>query len=177
MLVQRVWALGPKRTGPNFLLSSDRSSSSPPQPSSSLFSLPRASVVRLSAKQEKKSSAHPAQADIAGWPVAGPQQVEDPAARPSESAEVDAQSELSAKVCCCVHMHNHTSQQDLTQLSIRNFHHNWRVRQHQQDARLPVQKLIHDPQRFHIVAVNNEHLLCSTMFLCVCCTVLVWVRR
>lgn len=90
--LQRVWALGPKRTGPNFLLSSDTASSS-----STLFSVPDSAVVRLSAKQEKKSGSHPAQADIAAG-YGGPQQVEDPSSRLAESAEADSYSELSAKV-------------------------------------------------------------------------------
>ena len=59
--------------------------------------MPDSAVVRLSAKQEKKSSSHPAQADIGGG-GGGAQQVEDPASRPSESAEADTHSELSAKV-------------------------------------------------------------------------------
>ncbi|KAL3134116.1 hypothetical protein ABBQ32_008537 [Trebouxia sp. C0010 RCD-2024] len=90
-LLKRVWALGPKRTGPNFLLSSDTASSS-----STLFSVPDSAVVRLSAKQEKKSGSHPAQADIAAG-YGGPQQVEDPSSRLAESAEADSYSELSAK--------------------------------------------------------------------------------
>ena len=84
--LQRIWSLGPKRTGPNFLLSSKSTSTS-------LFSGPDSAVVRLSAKQEKKSASHPAQADLGG------PQVEDPALRPSELAEADAHSELSARVC------------------------------------------------------------------------------
>lgn len=87
--LQRIWSLGPKRIGPNFLLSSETTSAS-------LFSGPDAAVVRLSAKQEKKSASHPAQADLGG--PGGPQ-VEDPALRPSELAEADAHSELSARVC------------------------------------------------------------------------------
>ncbi|KAL0021764.1 hypothetical protein WJX79_006221 [Trebouxia sp. C0005] len=86
-LLKRIWSLGPKRTGPNFLLSSETTSAS-------LFSGPDAAVVRLSAKQEKKSASHPAQADLGG--PGGPQ-VEDPALRPSELAEADAHSELSAR--------------------------------------------------------------------------------
>ena len=72
-------------------------SSDSPSSSSALFSIPDSAVVRLSAKQEKKSSSHPAQADIGGG-AGGAQQVEDPASRPSESAEADTHSELSAKV-------------------------------------------------------------------------------
>lgn len=87
--LQRIWSLGPKRIGPNFLLSSETTSAS-------LFSGSDAAVVRLSAKQEKKSASHPAQADLGG--PGGPQ-VEDPALRPSELAEADAHSELSARVC------------------------------------------------------------------------------
>lgn len=87
--LQRIWSLGPKRTGPNFLLSSETTSST------GLFTVPDAAVVRLSAKQEKKSASHPAQADVGG--PGGPQ-VEDPALRPSELAEADAYSELSTKV-------------------------------------------------------------------------------
>lgn len=87
--LQRIWSLGPKRIGPNFLLSSETTSAS-------LFSGPDAAVVRLSAKQEKKSASHPAQADLGG--PGGPQ-VEDPALRPSELAEADTHSELSARVC------------------------------------------------------------------------------
>ena len=87
--LQRIWSLGPKRIGPNFLLSSETTSAS-------LFSGPDAAVVRLSAKQEKKSALHPAQADLGG--PGGPQ-VEDPALRPSELAEADTHSELSARVC------------------------------------------------------------------------------
>jgi len=79
--LQRIWSLGPKRTGPNFLLSSKSTSTS-------LFSGPDSAVVRLSAKQEKKSASHPAQADLGG-----------PGLRPSELAEADAHSELSARVC------------------------------------------------------------------------------
>ncbi|DBB16984.1 TPA: hypothetical protein ACH3X3_014090 [Trebouxia sp. C0006] len=86
-LLKRIWSLGPKRIGPNFLLSSETTSAN-------LFSGPDAAVVRLSAKQEKKSASHPAQADLGG--PGGPQ-VEDPALRPSELAEADAHSELSAR--------------------------------------------------------------------------------
>ena len=96
LFMQRVWALGPKRTGPNFLLSSAAPSISPSS-SSALFSTPDKEVVRLSARQEKKTSSHPAQADIGGG-YGGAQPFEDPALRPSESAEADTQSELSAKV-------------------------------------------------------------------------------
>ncbi len=90
--LQRIWSLGPKRTGPNFLLSSETATNG-------LFSVSDAAVVRLSAKQEKKSASHPAQADLGG--PGGPQ-VEDPALRPSEIAEADTHSELSAKVCVSI---------------------------------------------------------------------------
>ena len=86
--LQRIWSLGPKRTGPNFLLSSNSTSAS-------LFAGVDSAVVRLSAKQEKKSASHPAQADLGG--PGGPQ-VDDPALRPSELAEADTHSELSARV-------------------------------------------------------------------------------
>ena len=101
---QRIWSLGPKRTGPNFLLSSETSGPA------SLFSVPEATVVKASAKQDQKKSAfHPAQAEVGPGGVAGgPPQVDDPALRPSEQAETDTQSEMSAKVCFKNTYHLHT---------------------------------------------------------------------
>ena len=100
--LQRIWSLGPKRTGPNFLLSSNSTSAS-------LFAGVDSAVVRLSAKQEKKSASHPAQADLGG--PGGPQ-VDDPALRPSELAEADTHSELSARVwstSCSEYLHGHSA--------------------------------------------------------------------
>lgn len=91
MVLQRIWALGPKRIGPAMLLTPDSFN-----PSSSLFALPDTAVARVSSKQEKKSAMHPAQGGELGG-RRGPQ-VEDPSLRPSELAEADTQSEMSAKV-------------------------------------------------------------------------------
>ena len=75
------------------LLTSDSSN-----PSSSLFALPDTAVAKMSSRQEKMSAMHSAQGgDLGGRRGV---QVEDPSSRPSELAEADTQSELSAKVYC-----------------------------------------------------------------------------
>lgn len=89
--LQRIWALGPKRIGPTMLLTSDSAN-----PSSSLFALPDTAVARVSSRQEKKTAMQSAQGGDQGL-RRGPQ-VEDPASRPSEMADADTHSEMSAKV-------------------------------------------------------------------------------
>lgn len=65
-------------------------------PSSSLFALPDTAVTRVSSRQEKKTAMQSAQGGDQGA-RRGPQ-AEDPASRPSEMADADTQSEMSAKV-------------------------------------------------------------------------------
>ena len=61
-----------------------------------LFALPDTAVSRVSTRQEKRNAMHPAQGgDLGGRRGV---QVEDPSSRPSELAEADTHSEMSAKV-------------------------------------------------------------------------------